>query len=122
MNRLVANESVNASLPVAGDTAFAIVVLDEALTLIMRATKRDIARWESAGEELFGDEFSVSQPERLDVEWRLALVAKLVRSAALAWGLGTDDPNPDDLGVVRMDDDAAATPLRRALADTGVRR
>ena len=109
-------------LPVAGDTASANRVVDEALTLIMRATTLDATRWESAGEELFGDEFSVSRPDLLDAEWRLAYVAKLARSAAMAWGLGTDTPNPDDLGVVRMNEDAAATPLRRALADTEVKQ
>lgn len=46
-------------------------------------------RWEAEGEERFGDEFELSseQVASLDDEWRLAYIARLLHTAALAYGV-----------------------------------
>jgi hypothetical protein len=73
-----------------GDVEAQIRDLEEALWRALEATCGDLLRWEARAEELgFQDEFSLSLEDvaALTPEWRLAYVARLVRSLALAYGV-----------------------------------
>jgi hypothetical protein len=75
-----------------GDIEGDLGVWEQALRLAMDATTVEFGLWEREGEDRFGDEFSVTdeQLEEMSDEWRLALVARLLRSAAMAYGVSTD--------------------------------
>lgn len=72
-----------------GDMETAIYGLEVALALTIEATGDAIQLWEAEGEELFGDEFELSaeQVAELDDEWRLAYIARLLYTAASAYGV-----------------------------------
>ena len=76
-----------------GDVEGHLVSMERALELLMEATAAEFERWEREGEHHFGDdEFGLSedQVESMDDEWRLAYVARLVRSLGLIYGVQTD--------------------------------
>jgi hypothetical protein len=62
-----------------------------AMALALEATGQAIQLWENGdvGEERFGDEFalSVEEIDSLDDDWRLAYVARLLHTAARAYGV-----------------------------------
>ena len=61
--------------------------------LAMQATAGDFERWELHGEDMgFVDEFSLTPDEVADVpdEWKLAYAARLLRTLALMFGVGTE--------------------------------
>jgi hypothetical protein len=79
------------------DVEGAVSTLDEALRLARDATREPLAVWQAAGEQRFGDEFSVapSQFHNLSDAWRLAYVARLVETIALMHGLRSEaTPSP----------------------------
>lgn len=77
-----------------GDAHENLNLIDGSLLRAMEATRADFLLWEedSAGELRFGDEFSVSESQvnELSPQWRLAYVARLLRTLALGWGVGTE--------------------------------
>lgn len=77
-----------------GDVSQAVKTIDQGLLLAMEATTGAFLLWQAddAGEQLFGDEFTLTaqQVADLDPEWRLAYVARLIRSLALCWGVATE--------------------------------
>jgi hypothetical protein len=75
-----------------GDMDVFISGLETALALAIEATGAAIELWEEEGEERFGDEFSLSAEEvaSLDDEWRLAYIARLLRTAIQAYGIYSD--------------------------------
>ena len=77
-----------------GDLSPSVTAIDQALLLAMEATTGAFLLWEAdgAGEQLFGDEFAltVQQVADLGPEWRLAYVARLIRTLALYWGVATE--------------------------------
>lgn len=100
-----------------GDTAGMLAVIDEALAIAMRATRDEFIHWEQrADANGFVDEFSIDDVSALSPEWRHALVARLLRSIAMAYGVGTD-LGRDKIGQVDPDW-GAATPLRDLLTAT----
>jgi hypothetical protein len=95
-------------------------VIDEALAIAMRATRDDFIAWEENAENAgFIDEFSIDDVSVLAPEWRHALVARLIRSIAMAYGVGTDYAE-DRIGHIANDADAASTPLRAILASLAI--
>ena len=99
-----------------GDVAGALEVIDEGLATAMRATREDFRRWETNHEDAgYVDEFSIDDVAGLSSEWRSALVARLLRSIAMAYGVGTDYAS-DEIGDIKSDDrSTAAMPLREIL-------
>lgn len=98
-----------------GDIEVALRVIDEALTVAMNASRNGLHYWENnIDDSPWNDEFSVKDPSGLTPEWRIALLARLLRTIAMAYGLRTD--YDDQIGMVILDDDAAATPLRQIIA------
>jgi hypothetical protein len=77
-----------------GDMEQAIYGLEVALALALEATGDAIHLWEQQGEERFGDECGLSyeQIAELDGEWRLAYIARLLHSAAFAYGVSPSAP------------------------------
>jgi hypothetical protein len=67
-----------------GDVAQAVRGVDQGLLLAMEATTTAFLLWQvdDAGEQQFGDEFALTpqQVDDLDPEWRLAYVARLLRT------------------------------------------
>ncbi len=101
-----------------GDTAGSLALIDEALAIAMRATLDEFIHWEQlADANGFVDEFSINDVSALSPEWRHALVARLLRSIAMAYGVGTDFSR-DEIGQVDPDWSGAATPLRALLTAT----
>ena len=97
------------------ETHEALSVIDEALAIAMRATRDDFIRWEQQHDAVgLRDEFSINDASALPPEWRCALVARLLRTIAMAYGAGTDY-REDAIGQVSLDSDAAATHLRKLL-------
>jgi len=106
-----------------GDMDLHIRSMEEALQLALEATVDGFQRWERDGEEHFGaDEFQLSpqQIEDLDDEWRLAYVARLIRSLGLVYGIATDfggrettldDDGDGPAGLLRGLNDIAHMPL-----------
>ena len=72
-----------------GSVEWAIYDLEAALALAIEAAGGALRLWEEEGEERFGDELrlSVEQVASLDEEWRLAYIARLLDTAALAYGV-----------------------------------
>jgi hypothetical protein len=99
-----------------GDTAASLSLIDEALAFAMDASRDEFVFWEEKAHGAgFADEFSVGEASSLSVEWRFALVARLLRSIAMAYGVGIDYSG-DRIGQVILEADVAATPLRELLA------
>jgi hypothetical protein len=99
-----------------GDTAASLSLIDEALARAMDASRDEFVFWEEKAHGAgFTDEFSVGEASSLSVEWRFALVARLLRSIAMAYGVGTGYSG-DRIGQVILEADVAATPLRELLA------
>lgn len=99
-----------------GDTNLALRVIDEALTIAMTTSREGLRFWENnLDDSPWNDEFTVEDPASLTPEWQIALLARLLTTIAMAYGLGT--PYDHQIGTVIMDDDAVATPLRLILAD-----
>lgn len=74
-----------------GDIEGALSVIDEGLAIAMRASRDEFMTWEQHHDAVgFTDEFSIDDVSRLSPEWRFALVARLLRSIAMAYGVGTD--------------------------------
>ena len=77
-----------------GDVVQAVEGVDQGLLLAMGATTGAFLLWhaDDAGERRFGDEFELTpqQVDDLDPEWRLAYVARLIRTIALCWGVATE--------------------------------
>jgi hypothetical protein len=95
-----------------GDIERSLAVVDEALAITMRATRDDFTFWEEHAQAAgYADEFSVDGIEDLPDRWRFATVARLIRSIALAYGVGTD-LGRDEVGTITQAPDALATPLR----------
>jgi hypothetical protein len=79
-----------------GDMDIAILVIYRSLLLALEATSSDFARWERDSESMgHYDEFSLTPDEvvALSDEWKLAYVARLLRSLALMFGVGTEFGN-----------------------------
>ena len=77
------------------DTDFldARIEVDESLLRAMQATSSDFEHWELHSEEMgFEDEFSLTSDDVANMadEWKLAYIARLLRSLALAFGVGTE--------------------------------
>ena len=74
-----------------GDVDGNIVSLEAALERALEATRTDFMLWDldGEGEDRWGDEYSVSPDDvaQMDMRWRLAYVARLVRSVALCYGV-----------------------------------
>jgi len=86
-----------------GDTAGSLALIDEALAIAMLATRDEFIYWEQrADANGFVDEFSINDVSALSPEWRHALVARLLRSIAMAYGVGTD-LGRDEIGQVDLD-------------------
>lgn len=86
-----------------GDVGGAIRSLEAALRLAMEATRSDFDRWEDCGDdEGLPDEYSLS-PEQvagLSEQWRLAYVARLLRSIALMYGFPTEFDSDQEPGLM----------------------
>jgi len=81
-----------AELPWA-DVDGAICDMELSLRLALEATQEAFLMWEAAAEDNgFGDEFSLTPRQLRDLspEWRLAYVARLLRSLALSYGVSTE--------------------------------
>jgi hypothetical protein len=70
------------------------VVMEAALRRAMEATRDALALWEARAEDDLGfeDEFDLTadQVAELSDEWRLAYVARLLETLALAYGVNPD--------------------------------
>jgi hypothetical protein len=101
-----------------GSINHAVDSMDQSLRRAMEATTDAFWVWEkgAAGERRFGDEFSLTplQVDSLTPKWRLAYVARLIRSFALCWGVSTEFGG-GVLGAA-TEDRAAPGRLIRALA------
>ena len=79
-----------------GDTLFCIGSMKEMLPYMMRLSAQEFAAWEAGlgGDEV--DEFSVPLEDafRQPVEWRLAHIARLIRSLAMSFGVDTNYGTP----------------------------
>lgn len=75
-----------------GDMDMSIRTLEEALRLAMEATRDEFALWEQDAEAMDPDEFALEPATiaGLSPEQRLAYVARLLRSLAMAHGVSTD--------------------------------
>ena len=80
--------------------------METALQLAVDATEDALSFWEAYGEDRFGDEFSLTnaEVESLDPAWRLAYVARLIRSAAGVYGVTTvlSRNNRHDLQIIDL--------------------
>ena len=72
-----------------GDVEQEIYCLEVTLALALEATGAAIELWEQEGFHRFRDEFALSAEEvaSLDDEWRLAYIARLLYTAARAYGV-----------------------------------
>jgi hypothetical protein len=99
-----------------GDVEGALETIDEGLSIAMRASQEEFLHWEENADRAgFPDEFSIVDIADLSPEWRHALIARLLRSIAMAYGVGTDYAR-DAIGEVNLDRTAAVTPVRELLA------
>jgi hypothetical protein len=77
-----------------GNIINAVDSMNESLRRAMEATTDAFWMWETgdAGERRFGDEFSLTSHEvdNLTPEWRIAYVARLIRSLEVCWGVSTE--------------------------------
>lgn len=71
-----------------GDTSGALEDIGECLERVLAATRAEFLLWEDRGEEIGLDEFSLERRhvETMSPEWKLAYVARLVQSLAMAYG------------------------------------
>jgi hypothetical protein len=102
-----------------GDVDSALCGMEEALRLAMEATRDDFRYWEMHVEEAgFVDEFSLTPEEvaELSPEWRLAYVARLLRSLAMAYGVSTDYAR-NEAGLVGENNEYGPAELLRGLND-----
>lgn len=98
-----------------GDVESALKVIDDGLAIAMRATREDFIRWEHHHDDAgFIDEFSIADISALATEWRYALTARVIRSIAMAYGVGTDY-STDEIGEVDCADTSAAGTVVRKL-------
>ena len=100
-----------------GDMENQIRGIDESLLLALQATASDFERWElEHGDVGFCDEFSLTSDEvaALPDEWKLAYVARLLRSLALSLGVGTEFGNQV---LVAEHDECSPAGLLRGLND-----
>jgi hypothetical protein len=74
-----------------GDMELHIRSVEAALERVLQATAEDFPLWEAEGEGRYADEFSISEEDiaGMSAEWRLAYIARLVRSLALCYGVAT---------------------------------
>lgn len=97
-----------------GDIAPALDQVEDALWLGMEATVDAFWLWEEQAESAgYGDEFSIGAAEldEMPDEWRLAYVARLLRTMAMAIGVSTEFSG--QLGMRLNDRDAIAPLIRR---------
>jgi len=99
-----------------GDLAVSAGDVDQVLRLALEATTQAFLLWETdgAGERRYGDEYSLSAADvdSLDDQWRMAYVARLLRSLALCWGVQIEFGTAP-LGSVRDDQTSAGTLVRQ---------
>jgi hypothetical protein len=95
--------------------AGSVATLDAALKLALELTREDFALWhehlESAGYE---NEFDEVMIRDLPDELKSALVARLLRTIAMAYGVGTEFGSKP-LGAPCLDQTLAVAPVRRLL-------
>src|SRR4051812_32507858 len=73
------------------DVDAAVRTVDEGLAFALDLTAADFRFWHEHIEPLgYEDEFNRTLLRDLPAEWRLALVARLLRSIAMSYGLTTD--------------------------------
>jgi hypothetical protein len=73
-----------------GDIEGAVKSVDEALRLAISLTRDDFRYWEDTFEDS-SDEFTLARTvDSLDPPERLALLARLIRSVAVCWGMKTE--------------------------------
>lgn len=99
------------------DIETSLVGVEVVLELALQVTHDDFLRWEDEGAVLgYGDELALDTLEvaAMPTEWRLAYVARLLRTLALDLGIGTEFSGK--LGERRNDADALAPLLRRLCA------
>jgi hypothetical protein len=105
-----------------GDAAQAVEGVDQGLLLAMEATTTAFLLWQvdDAGEQRFGDEFELTpqQVDDLDPEWRLAYVARLIRTLALYWGVATEFSS-SALGTPEEEASCPGSLMRKLTAITG---
>jgi hypothetical protein len=103
-----------------GDLDGSITDMEAALRLAMEATRGDFQRWEQHAESFgFADEFSLT-PEsvaELSPEWRLAYVARLLRTIALSYGVNTEFGLPASSLLGFADSEETLAALLRGLND-----
>jgi hypothetical protein len=102
-----------------GDADVAIRTMEEALRPAMEATRDDFQLWEAQADAGgFEDEFALSANDvvKLLPEWRLAYVARLLRTLALMYGVSTDYPDPE-ASLVFENDEQSPSGLLRGLND-----
>ena len=100
-----------------GDIEHAILGIEIVLCLAMQATSEDFRLWEAEAEAAgYTDEFSVSNEDvaHMPIRWRLAYVARLLRTIALDFGVGTEFSG---LIGARRDDPDTLAPLLRSLCE-----
>jgi hypothetical protein len=91
-------------------------VVEAALRLAMQLTDGDFQRWENEAHDAgYRDEFAITEAEvaAMTPEWRLALVARLIRSAAGMYGLA-NGYGPQPVGA--LSSHASPALLLRALS------
>ena len=108
-----------------GDIPWSIDTIDRAMQLALEATSDDFARWEN--EDILGciDEFSLTKQQVRDLSerWRLAYVARLLRTIAHEYGVNTELGN-GVLGALHADPKRIGSIMRRldAIVDRSIRR
>ena len=101
------------------DVEGAIRDIELNLRLLLAATREPFRMWEAEADGRgFPDEFSLAEDDVRDLsdEWRLAYVARLIRSLALVYGVGEDpavsDAEPDTpAGILHGLNDISWTPM-----------
>ena len=105
-----------------GDVAPAVEGIDQGLLLAMEATTTAFHLWQAddAGEQRFGDEFELTpqQVDDLDPEWRLAYVARLIRTIVQCWGVATEFSS-SALGTPDEETSCPGSLMRKLIAITG---
>jgi hypothetical protein len=109
-----------------GDVDGALRLMEEALRLAMEATRAEFRHWEdelgpSLDAEHGWDEFSLParHVDRMDPNAKLAYLARLLRSLAMAYGVSTDyDATASShVGLVGPEDPNSPAALLRGLND-----
>jgi hypothetical protein len=90
--------------------------LESALRLALELTQEQFAFWHEHAEPAgFESELDRVEIAELPADWTFALVARLLRTIALSYGLRTEF-GPGPLGAVCSHPTHASTPVRRLLA------